>query len=99
MNSRMNDTYSAGRRTGRVIRVIVVHQLAPPERAASSSDSLTVANADDITKYASVAERMLSAIAIPQMLFSSACPGGLTRRNAQKNPMPMMIPGMDRGNR
>jgi hypothetical protein len=33
------------------------------------------------------------------MLLSSAYPGGLTSRNAQKNPMPMMIPGMARGNR
>src|SRR5580700_2569553 len=97
MNSRMNDTNRAGLSIGSVIRVIVVHQLAPADRPALSSDSLTVANAGDMTKYASVIERMLSASMIPQMLFSSACPGGLTSRNVQKNPIPMMIPGMALG--
>src|SRR5580700_11005443 len=97
MNSRTNDTNSAGRSIGRVIRVIAVHQLAPPERAAWSSDSLTVAKAADITKYAIVSERTLSASVIPQMLFRSALPGGLTSRNVQKNPIPMMIPGMALG--
>src|SRR5712691_5354844 len=97
MNRRMNETKSAGLSIGRVIRVIAVHQLAPAERAALSTDSLTVPNAEDITKYASVSDRMLSASMIPQMLFRSALPGGLTSRNVQKNPIPMMIPGMARG--
>src|SRR5579859_2343381 len=94
MNSKMNDANSAGRRIGRVIRVIAVHQLAPPERAAWSSDWLTVAKAAERTKYAIVSERTLSASMMPQMLFRSALPGGLTSRNVQKNPIPMMIPGI-----
>src|SRR5260370_38412045 len=98
MNRRTKYANSAGRRIGRVIRVIVVHHLAPPERAAWSSDWLTVAKPADITKYAIVSERMLSASMIPQLLFRSALPGGLTSRKVQKNPLPRMIPGMARGN-
>src|SRR5579859_2376882 len=93
----MNDTNRAGRTIGSAIRVIVRHQPAPADRAASSSDSLTVANAPEMTKYASVTERTLSASMIPQMLLSSACPGGLTITKDQKNPIPMMIPGMALG--
>ena len=41
---------------------------------------------------------MLRASMMPQMLLRSALPGGLTSTKVQKNPMPTMMPGIERGN-